>query len=72
MIDALADTPASDFERPPGLSTVDTCTPSGLRANDTCGRKGEEPLPDATAPKRATTGGARSRSISATASSQRS
>ena len=52
MIDALADTPASDFERPPGLSTVDTCTPSGLRANDTCGRKVKNLLPDATAPKK--------------------
>ena len=52
MIDALADTPASEFTRPPGLSTVDTCTPSGLRANDTCGRKVKNLLPDATAPKK--------------------
>jgi membrane peptidoglycan carboxypeptidase len=52
MIDALADTPSSDFTRPPGLSTVDTCTPSGLRANDTCGRKVKNLLPDATAPKK--------------------
>jgi membrane peptidoglycan carboxypeptidase len=52
MIDALADTPPSDFARPPGLSVVDTCTPSGLRANDTCGRKVKNLLPDATAPKK--------------------
>ena len=48
---ALVDTPASTFERPPGLSTVDTCTPSGLRATDACGRKVKNLLPAATAPK---------------------
>ena len=52
MIDALADTPQSEFVRPPGLSTVDTCTPSGLKANDTCGRKVKNLLPDSTAPKK--------------------
>ena len=52
MIEALADTPPSDFVRPPGLSIVDTCTPSGLKANDTCGRKVKNLLPDATAPKK--------------------
>jgi hypothetical protein len=52
MIEALAETPASDFQRPPGLSTVDTCTPSGLKANATCGRKVKNLLPDATAPKK--------------------
>jgi membrane peptidoglycan carboxypeptidase len=52
MMAALADTPASDFERPPGLSTVDTCTPSGLKANNACGRKVKNLLPDATAPKK--------------------
>jgi membrane peptidoglycan carboxypeptidase len=50
MISALADTPATDFVRPPGLSEVDTCTPSGLKADDTCGRKVKNLLPDATAP----------------------
>ena len=48
---ALADTPPSNFERPGGLSFVDTCTPSGLRATDACGRKVHNLLPDATAPK---------------------
>jgi membrane peptidoglycan carboxypeptidase len=52
MIDALADTPPSEFQRPPGLSTVDTCTPSGLKADATCGRKVQNLLPDATAPKK--------------------
>ncbi len=52
MIDALADTPSSDFQRPPGLSTVDTCTPSGLKANDSCGRMVKNLLPDASAPKK--------------------
>jgi membrane peptidoglycan carboxypeptidase len=50
---ALADTPASSFERPDGLSTVDTCTPSGLRATDACGRKVKNLLPDASAPRKA-------------------
>jgi membrane peptidoglycan carboxypeptidase len=52
MMDALADAPVSEFVRPPGLSTVDTCTPSGLKANATCGRKVKNFLPDATAPKK--------------------
>ncbi len=52
MQEALVDTPSSDFERPPGLSTVDTCTPSGLKANDACGRKVKNLLPDSTAPKK--------------------
>jgi membrane peptidoglycan carboxypeptidase len=51
MMEALADTPVSNFEKPPGLSFVDTCTPSGLLATDTCGRKVHNLLPDATAPK---------------------
>ncbi|HYM13963.1 MAG TPA: transglycosylase domain-containing protein [Dehalococcoidia bacterium] len=50
MKDALANTPVSQFQRPPGLSDVDTCTPSGLLANDTCGRKVKNLLPTATAP----------------------
>jgi membrane peptidoglycan carboxypeptidase len=52
MMAALADTPVSEFERPPGLSTVDTCTPSGLKAGDSCGRKVKNLLPDATVPKK--------------------
>ncbi len=52
MIAALADTPVSQFEKPAGLSMVDTCTPSGLKANDTCGRKVKNLLPDVTAPKK--------------------
>lgn len=52
MTEALANTPVSQFERPGGLSNVTTCTPSGLKANDTCGRKVTNLLPDATAPKK--------------------
>ena len=52
MIEALANTPPTDFTRPPGLSTVETCTPSGLLANATCGRKVKNLLRDATAPKK--------------------
>ncbi len=52
MIAALVDTPATEFTRPPGLSTVDTCTPSGLKASTVCGRKVKNLLPDATAPKK--------------------
>src|SRR5438445_7384941 len=33
MTEALAGTPPSNFERPPGLSSVEKCTPSGLKAN---------------------------------------
>ena len=51
MTTALADTPASQFEKPGGLVTIDTCTPSGLKANATCGRKVKNMLPEATAPK---------------------
>jgi membrane peptidoglycan carboxypeptidase len=52
MIDALEGTPISQFTRPPGLSEVETCTPSGLKANAACGRKVKGLLPDATAPKK--------------------
>jgi len=52
MQEALANTPVSQFQRPPGLSDIETCTPSGLKANDTCGRKVKNLLPDATAPKK--------------------
>ena len=52
MIEALAATPAREFDKPPGLSVIDTCTPSGLKATDACGRKVKNLLPDATAPKK--------------------
>ena len=52
MTEALANTPASQFERPPGLVTVDTCTPSGLKATDACPRKVKNLLPEETAPKK--------------------
>jgi membrane carboxypeptidase/penicillin-binding protein PbpC len=52
MVDALADTPASTFDRPPGLADVETCTPSGLRANASCGRKVRNLLPDAKVPQK--------------------
>ncbi|MDP9238238.1 MAG: penicillin-binding protein [Chloroflexota bacterium] len=52
MTEALADTPVSQFEKPGGLSVVDTCTPSGLKASSSCGRRVKNLLPDATAPKK--------------------
>jgi membrane peptidoglycan carboxypeptidase len=45
MIEALANTPVSQFQRPPGLSEIDTCTPSGMLADATCGRKVKNLLP---------------------------
>jgi membrane peptidoglycan carboxypeptidase len=51
MIEALADTPVDNFTQPPGLSIVDTCTPSGLKATDACGRKVKNLLPDTQIPK---------------------
>ncbi len=45
MIAALANTPVSQFTRPPGLSNIDTCTPSGMLADATCGRKVSNLLP---------------------------
>jgi membrane peptidoglycan carboxypeptidase len=52
MIDALEETPASTFERPGGLTNIDTCTPSGLKATPACGRKVKNLLPEETAPKK--------------------
>jgi membrane peptidoglycan carboxypeptidase len=52
MEEALKDTPASTFDRPPGLVNVDTCTPSGLKAGPECGRPVHNLLPEATAPQK--------------------
>jgi membrane carboxypeptidase/penicillin-binding protein PbpC len=51
MIAALENTPQSQFERPGGLVEIETCTPSGLKADPECGRKVKNLLPEATAPK---------------------
>jgi membrane peptidoglycan carboxypeptidase len=51
MVEALVDIPATTFERPGGLTEIETCTPSGLKANQACGRKVRNLLPTATAPK---------------------
>ncbi len=45
MMAALADTPPSNFERPPGVADVDTCTPSGLKVTPACGRPVKNLLP---------------------------
>jgi membrane peptidoglycan carboxypeptidase len=50
MVAALQDVPSSTFQRPPGLSEVETCTPSGLKAGKNCGRKVKNLLPTDTAP----------------------
>jgi membrane peptidoglycan carboxypeptidase len=46
MVEALADVPARQFERPSGLKEVETCTPSGLKATAQCGRKVKQLLPE--------------------------
>lgn len=51
MVEALADVPASTFERPAGLTEMETCTPSGLKATPACPRKVKNLLPTSTAPK---------------------
>jgi membrane peptidoglycan carboxypeptidase len=38
MVEALADTPASSFTRPASVVEVDTCMPSGMKADKDCGR----------------------------------
>ena len=39
MVEALRETPPSTFEKPPGaVVEVDTCTPSGMKADKECGR----------------------------------
>ena len=52
MIEALADTPPSTFDRPGGMVEIDTCTPSGLKATDACPRRVHNLLPAETAPKK--------------------
>jgi membrane carboxypeptidase/penicillin-binding protein PbpC len=52
MTEALVDVPARNFEKPGGLVEMETCTPSGLKANAACGRKVKNLLPEATAPKK--------------------
>jgi hypothetical protein len=39
MIEALADKPVLQFERPPGISEVELCEPSLLKPTPSCGRK---------------------------------
>jgi membrane peptidoglycan carboxypeptidase len=46
MVEALADVPAREFTRPPGLKDVETCTPSGLKATPQCGRRVKQLLPE--------------------------
>jgi membrane peptidoglycan carboxypeptidase len=46
MIEALKDTPAREFEKPPGLKEVETCTPSGMKATPACPRKVKQWLAD--------------------------
>jgi hypothetical protein len=51
MQEALADTPASTFARPPGLKEVEICTPSGMKADEDCGRKVKTILSEENLPK---------------------
>ncbi len=51
MQQALADTPPSNFTRPPGLVDVDVCQPSGMKPTPACGRIVKNMLPDDKAPK---------------------
>ncbi len=48
MVAALKDVPAREFEKPPGLKEVETCTPSGLKSSEKspCPRKVKQLLPD--------------------------
>jgi membrane peptidoglycan carboxypeptidase len=52
MTEALKEVPARDFERPPGLETVETCVPSGLKADAECPRRVRNLLWKDTAPKK--------------------
>ncbi len=52
MIEALAQTPPSTFDRPAGMVDIETCTPSGLKATAACPRKVKNLLPADTAPKK--------------------
>jgi len=51
MTAALADVPKSQFERPPGIKDYDVCVPSGMKADDECGRRIRTMLAEKTAPK---------------------
>jgi membrane peptidoglycan carboxypeptidase len=51
MTEALKDVPSSNFERPGGLVEMETCTPSGLKANASCGRKVKNLLAEHSKPK---------------------
>jgi membrane peptidoglycan carboxypeptidase len=51
MMEVLTDVPASQFQRPPGLTEVDICLPSGLKATDDCGLKVRTMMPHHTVPE---------------------
>lgn len=52
MVEALRDTPATQFERPDGLHEVELCQPSNLKPTPSCGRKVKSLIADSTAPKK--------------------
>ena len=52
MVAALEGKPVSKFEKPAGLAEVELCAPSGLKVNDSCGRKIKTLYPKAKAPKK--------------------
>jgi membrane peptidoglycan carboxypeptidase len=52
MVQALADTPATKFQRPDGLVETDVCEPSGLKATSACGRVVKNELPKDKVPAR--------------------
>ncbi len=53
MTAALVDIPARDFEKPPGVIQIDTCMPSGMKADAECGRRiTKNYVAEKTAPKK--------------------
>jgi len=52
MIEALKETPATQFERPAGLKEMELCQPSNLKATPECGRKVKSLIAESTAPKK--------------------
>jgi membrane peptidoglycan carboxypeptidase len=46
LVEALGDVPASTFEKPGGVVEMETCTPSGMKADAECGRKVKNILAD--------------------------